>query len=150
MNFKFNNLDANVSTVVCRELNFGQDRFNEHLCPYELHVNKIELIKVYGEDYERWNRELKEDDAVCNDEEPVELKNLGYPSLIDMIENHPVALGKVALRFLGHDMLIRLLFNSLDMRYAVTSLDSVDVKDDLIIFSGKGVDLLNRLKTDPH
>jgi hypothetical protein len=108
MNFKFNGTDADVSAVACRELNFGQDRFGEKQYPYELRVDRNEFISTYDQHYERWNQELKEDYIQCGDEDPVELKNLGYPSLAEMFDTHPKILSKVIVDYLYHEILVNL------------------------------------------
>jgi hypothetical protein len=125
-----------------RELNFGQ-AVDQPLHGYEIAYDVQEFMDLLRKDYEEAMREIEADDEAVPDAEPKYFRELGYPSLEELLK-HPEYLDD-ALGWLFWNDLLSATFpveagnvaSWIARQWVINSIDHVEVKNDTVIVSGK-------------
>jgi len=125
MQVKIQNKPIDIELMQVPDLNFGQfQRWKEHeRLVYQLEVETPIFVNIIEKYFNEFRKAEIEDDDVMDLEELIAYKNLGFPTLQEMLTNHKEILADLLI--FNSQEVLQLLFNK-DLTSAAKRLYSVN------------------------
>lgn len=139
-----NNCPYDIKQVIYRDLGYGTDPYPLKLVDIKIILSRSELLSRFSEVFLTFIQQCKKDDAFLGAPDIPELKDMNYPSLLEMIEKCPELLTKLMVDYLYFDIL-EVFFSSNcrnEWQFAINELISIKLIENEFIFSGKGYFLI--------
>ncbi len=131
-----------AAAITYRDLGFGQP-VELPLHDYQIVYDRKEFTDLLAADYVELRDDQKADDEATGDPWPRYFRELGYPSLEELL-GHPGYLEDTVSRYLWDDLL-SLTFPAkpgaeTSWKWVINSIDKVEVKNQSVVIRGKVFD----------
>lgn len=125
--------------VVNDGLNYGRF-FDKNTITYEIQFNTTEIIELIEKEYCIVRDEIKTDDIKYNDTS--DFKKTNYCSFSQLL-NHESDFEEIMKTYLLITLFQKVFTESSKKAYVINSTDSIKIKNDMIIFKGRVIELNN-------
>ncbi len=142
MIFKIDNRTIEANDAYFREFGFGKDPVSHTSHQYTFTVTSDEFIDSFSGYYREYaNDDMTYEDAA--DKLDLELRKYGWPKLSRLLKEHPDLLTKFLLSN-SYDV-VQAAFSKADLstdhRFAINSVESILIEQEVLSFSGKAIEL---------
>lgn len=141
MQVKIQNKPIAIKLMQVPDLNFGQfQRWKEHEpLVYQLEVETPAFVNIIEKYFNEFRKTEIEDDDQMDLEELIAFKNLGFPTLQEMLTNHKEILADLLI--FNSQEVLQLLFNhdltsAAKRLYSVNSIDTIFITSNSVDVSG--------------
>ncbi len=141
MKIEIQNKPISIELMQVPDLNFGQfQRWKNHeQITYQLEIETSAFITLIEAYFNEFRATEIEDDDVLGLEELIAYKNLGFPTLTEMLTNHKEILCDVLI-FNAYEILHLLFKEQLSAKekyfYSVNSIDAIHFKKSNVLLTG--------------
>ncbi len=131
-------IEVNKELLVVNDgLNYGRF-FDKNTIAYEIQFNTTEIIELIEKDYCKVRDEIKTDDIKYNDTSDFTKTN--YCSFSQLL-NHESDFEEIMKTYLLITLFQKVFTESSKKAYVINSTDSIKIKNDMIIFKGRVIEL---------
>jgi len=141
MKIEIQNKPIAIELMQVPDFNFGQfQRWKEHEpLVYQLEVDTPAFVKIIKKYFNEFRKAEIEDDDVMDLEELIAYKNLGFPTLTEMLTNHRETLSDLLI-FNSYEILHLLFTEQLSAEekffYSVNSIDAICLTKATVVIKG--------------
>lgn len=149
MKIKIQNKPISIELMQVPEFNFGQfQRWKNHeQITYQLEIETSTFVTLIETYFNEFRAAEIEDDDVMDLDELIAYKNLGFPTLAEMLTNHKETLSDLLI-FNAYDILHLLFTEKLSAKekyfYSVNSIETLNITKTAVLITGICF-LVNRL-----
>jgi len=120
-------------------MNFNQFRWNGSIGRYELVLPRADFVERLSAAHAQCMRDLQKDDRIAADPEPSPLRDVGYPSLNQVLNNAEARFELIEV-FLYRDVFESFLphLPSRAASFMINSVEDVAASPDSVVIRGRG------------
>jgi hypothetical protein len=135
------------SDVAAFELSFGRNHSRSDLTPYELEIDKADLLARMTPAYDELVKGLKEDEEITGAFQPLYDGAVNYPSLSEVLQLPPAQIVQVIGTYLDYEFVSAYVTKedaARDVRWLLLNIDGIEVSGDRVKITGKARHLWRR------